>query len=295
MGKQAKLFNDGFSESAALSALVKSIRLRRSTDAAIWLFTLWQSGPSARSRSQRRILVSAAEDNLSIPVMRSASDWYNSRNRFDLLSAMRELLRITKTQNWYATESGRSYIRKWHDFEKQENPYVGKHQDCLLRVMEMAIRDKALDTAIQAFNALYQAKDWSRWEFANLLTRIALEKDNRPALAIAELFEENHRHLWNDGNYSGQALYSLINGRIQEDVTPEIKDAEVLQLIAQARQFPAQGVPAWCLDGIHLPGHDPRFSGSLKHMAIACTAFETLGRLDPNDVWDGFSGKVKKC
>ncbi len=298
MGKQAKLFNDGFNESAALSALVKSIRLRRPADAAIWLFTLWQAGPSARSRAQRRILVSAAEDNLSIPVMRSVSDWYNSRNRFDLQSAMRELLRITKTQNWYATESGRSYIRKWHETEQRANPYVRKHQDCILRVMEMSIRDKALVPAIQAFNALYQAKDWSRWEMANLLTRLALEQDNRPALAIAELFEENHRHLWNDGNYSGQALYTLIVGPIGNDAAPSVEDAEVLTSFANIRQTMSQGVtvPSGARDGIHLPGSDPRFAGSLQRMSDACTVFEILGRLDPLDEdWGALLGTVEKC
>lgn len=297
MGKQAKLFNDGFSESAALSALVKSIRLRRSTDAAIWLFTLWQSGPSARSRSQRRILVSAAEDNLSIPVMRSASDWYNSRNRFDLQSAMRELLRITKTQNWYATESGRSYIRKWHDIGNQANPYVGKHPDCILHALDVAIRDKAPAQAIQAFNALYEAKDWNRWELANLLTRLALEQDNRPALAIAELFEENLRHLWNDGNYSGQALYTLIVGPIGNDAAPSVEDSEVLTSFANIRQSMSHGVtvPSWARDGIHLPGSDPRFAGSLKRMSEACTVFEILGRLDPQDDWSDLLGTVKKC
>lgn len=164
--------------------------------------------------------------------------------------------------------------------------------------MEVAIRNKSPAPSIQAFNALYQAKDWNRWELANLLTRLALEQDNRPALAIAELFEENLRHLWNDGNYSGQVLYTLIVGPVGNDTTLSVEDSEVMQLVAFIRQSMSHGVtvPSWARDGIHLPGSDPRFAGSLQRMSDACTVFEILGRLDPqDDDWGTLLGAVEKC
>src|SRR4029077_302439 len=61
--------------SQALSALVKSIRLRRVEDAVYWLVYLDTfKEPQSRFRTARRILVGSAEDGHSIAVMEKVVD-----------------------------------------------------------------------------------------------------------------------------------------------------------------------------------------------------------------------------
>lgn len=287
MGKQTSLFGDaGSPANAQLSGFIKSIRLRRTEDAVLWFISLWRSGVTHRERVQRRLLICAAEDNLNVEVMRRLSDWYsNSVARCDLKAAVREILRITDTPNWYATEQGRRYIREWFEAELTKNPHLGKPPDCLLRVIERAVHEKALLSAMHGFNAYYRHRESNHLKLAQLLCRLAIKTDNQPASALAELFEENVRHLWNDTNFSGQTLAVLVGGPIGASMDREVPEDEVVQLIAQAltRLVEPMTVPEWCLDGIHTGGRDPRFAGTIRQMNAMCRAYEYYGRLDPAD------------
>lgn len=268
----------------ALSALIKSIRLRRTADAVTWLLYLWRI-PNYRVRAQRRLLLSSAEDNLSISVMQSVSNWY-SLNRFDFNGAVREMLRTMKAPNWYATERGRTYIRRWRQAELEENPFHEVSKDALLLILENAVKDRALMRALHAFNAFYEIKDSNRRALAQLLVRLSAELDNHPALELAKLFEDNLQTVWTDTNHSGQALYTMIVGPVGEGETPTVEDSEVLQLIAHARTHPPAATPTWSLDGIHTRrGGDARFGGVLPMMYGCCRAYLHFGRLDPEDRW----------
>jgi len=286
LGRQAELFAAvNPSASAILSAFTKSIRLRRAEDATLWFVALWRSGKSNQDRAQRRLLISAGEDCLSIPVMQGISAWYNGSSRFDLHSAIRHVLEISQTPNWYATEAGRRYILHWREAELKGNPYLEKRPDCLLWSIETAVRQRSLLRALHAFNAYYHNETSNRWKLARLLTRLALQFDNLAALAVAEVFEDNVRHIWNDANYSGQALYTLILGHIGEASDPFVSNEAVIQSIVRAEFLLSRGptVPSWALDGIHCSGSDPRFAGTLKQMCAMCRAYEYYGRLDPAD------------
>lgn len=287
MGKQPNLFPDELDQFGALSALVKAIRLRKPLDALIWLHLLSQAWQNTRFRAQRRVLIGAAEDCMSIPVMRAVSDWYNSPSRHNLHAASREVLRIIKSPNWYATDRGRAYIRRWREVELLPNPFRREAPDSLFQILEDAIRSGASIQAMHAFFAINEKKDWNRQTLAHLLNRFALEFANTSACALAELFNTNCRSLWNDTNYSGLALDALLGGPLDEDTNPIIAESELVQLIANTRHSLSQGVtiPEWARDGIHCSGKDPRFSGLWEYMAASCNAYEHYGRLDPEDVW----------
>lgn len=288
MGKQATLFDvSGPSASALLSAFVKCIRLRRPREAALWLGILWRSGSRNRERVQRRLLVSAAEDCINITVMQQVSAWYNSAARFDLKSAIKQTLQICQTPNWYETERGRAYIQRWWDVENQQNPYRSKTPDCLLGIIEHAVRKKQATLAMHAFNAFYGHRNSNRLALAQLLSQLALETDNRSALELVEVFQDNVNTLWNDGNFSGQALIVLIDGPIGDSTAPEVQECIVVALtqLALSPQVDKPDVPTWCLDGIHCSGSDPRFAGTVRQLQAICKAYEHYKRLDPRDVW----------
>jgi len=221
--------------------------------------------------------------------MRSVSGWFNSPARFDFNSAVREAMRIMKTPNWFATDRGRTYMRRWRQAELAENPFSAESEEVLFQALEGAVRNRTLIRAMHAFNALYEKKDWNHLALAQLLIRLGVETDNAPALALAELFEANLRHLWTDTNYSGQALYVLMAGPLGDEHEDVIIDFDPVKLAAKTTHFQSLTltVPDWAKDGVRCSGKDARFSGVLQHMARACDAYEYFGRLDPdtNDDW----------
>ncbi len=86
---------------------------------------------------------------------------------------------------------------------------------------------------------------------------------------------------------SGQCLYTLLVGPIGEPDEFSVSDSEARQFsaIAKVESRKPLSVPTWALDGMHCEGSDPRFAGSLPHMAAACNAFQHYGRLSPQDTW----------
>lgn len=274
------------STSACMSALIKAIRLRRVEMAARYLGYLWGLDSKAKARTRRRILVCSAEDNTSIPVMNRVSDWFRLE-RTDVEHAIREVLRICGTPNWYATPSGRAYIGAWWRAETEHNPYIGKRQDVLQTVIESAVRAHEALQAMQAFNAILSDRGYSRQGLAHCLRSLAVEHKNDFAIRLADIYIQHVSALWRDSNFSGQCLYTILAGPIGPQSDPEPDENQVRTLAAQAAaQTTPPDVPPWCLDGIHVHGRDPRFSGAIKHMAAACIAYEHFGRLSPDDVWE---------
>jgi hypothetical protein len=271
---------------AFISALIKSIRVRRPDDAVTHLGYLWNLGSSARVRVRRRLLICSAEDNTSIPVMAHVSKWFNE-DRQELEGAVREVLRIDGTPNWYATAAGRKYVRSWWQAETSVNPYDGKDQRALLAIIEQAVRSHSSVPALQAFSATINLHGYDRKLLVDRLRELALKRNDDSAVKLADLYLRNMQTLWWDTNFTGQCLYTLLFGPVGPQLDPELDEDRVAMLVTRASaQQTAPEVPSWCLDGIHVAGADPRFSGSIKHMAAACGAFERFGRLSPDDAWD---------
>lgn len=269
-----------------MSALIKAIRLRDVAMAVRYLGYLWGAGKDTRGRTHRRILICSAEDNTSVAVMTHVSDWFK-RGQPEVQYAVREVLRICGTPNWYATPSGRVYIGAWREAEAGANPHSGKPQDLLQTIIEGSMRGhKALET-MRAFNAIVGDRRYNRQRLASCLRLLAVEAGNSFAIRLADIHIQHQTALWWDSNFLGQCLYTTMEGPIgpQFDVEPD--EDKVLALTAKAAaQTSPPDVPSWCLDGIHTSGGDPRFSGVIKHMAAACIAYERFGRLSPDDAWE---------
>ena len=97
------------SSSQALSALVKSIRIRRIEDAVYWLLYLDTfKEPQYRFRTARRLLIGSAEDGDSVAVMEEIGRkfWKLCKPAADLIELVSEAIRICKLPNWWHPDSG---------------------------------------------------------------------------------------------------------------------------------------------------------------------------------------------
>ena len=272
----------------AMSAFIKSIRLRLTDEAILWLCYLWNQ-PGLKSRIQRRILMSAGEDNISVNVIEAVSNWYgNNSTRKDLTLATIEVARICATDNWYAQPDGRFYMFAWEKATIEPKQGLPKDYPALLEFFTNAIIDCREIEALKAFNRLYENESFRPRDFANTLQSISKVSNSHQAHRLVELYVKNAGALWLDGNLSGQAVFALLNGDFGDATLPVSNEKEVLSLLQDAQYRITNGVeiPAFARDGIHTrKGGDVRFAGTIKQMAACCRAYEYFGRLSPDDKW----------
>jgi hypothetical protein len=160
-------------------------------------------------------------------------------------------------------------------------------EDVLLQTIELAVNPRKVIPALQVFGSITCRRNYSRPRLIDCLRKLSQITGNHSAMCLLTINEKHSQTLWWDTNFLGQCLYTLLAGPIGPQIDIEPDDAQVTALTAKAAsQTALPMVPNWCLDGIHVSGTDPRFSGSLKHMAAACCAFERFGRLIPDDEWD---------
>lgn len=271
----------------ALSAFIKSIRLRRPEDAVTWFLFLWRI-PQYKGRAQRRVLIASTEDNLSVGVMRRVSAWYNSIERVKFESAATEVARICATRNWWEQEDGRTYIRSWLEAEREARKLEAMGESALYAKIERDACTGERLGALAAFTGLYGRMRVVPNRIAELLSIVGHQSQSLQAKRLAALYQANLRNIGPDGNLAGQALYAALVGRFGDQVTPEPDHEEVRRLIAAARRNLASSprVPAWALDGVHTGRRgDPRFAGTVRMMAACCRAYEHFGRLSVDDRW----------
>lgn len=283
------LFSDVPTPSAsdAISALIKSVRLRDTPEAVFWLTYLWAI-PKERQRVKRRVLLMAGEDALSVGVVAKVADWYEGSSRRSLEEAAIELARICSTPNWYAQQDGRTYIYAWRRAELHPRKLTGASLEELFDILRGAVKSQDLLTGLAAFNAIYKRRDFRPYPFAELLVELAYSSPHQQAKRLANVYQRMASTFWTDSNVSGQCCYALLHGEFGNQDVPEANPELAVQLIAQARErlHGAITVPDYALDGIHTRGgNDRRFAGVLKSMVGCCRAYEYFGRLSPDDVW----------
>lgn len=274
--------------SEAMSAFIKSIRLRRTDDAIVWLRYLWyQQG--LKARLQRRILVCAGEDNISVNVTEAVSQWFGSSlNKRSLELAAIEVARICATDNWYAQPDGRFYIFAWESAEVDPKLGLPKSYPELLTFFTDAILDRNELQAMKSFNSILSNRSFRPKDFAALLLDVAKDSTSQQAHRLIEIYAKNSSALWLDGNISGQAVFALLNGDFGYQTTPIVDEEHVMKLLDEADRIITDGlvIPDYARDGIHTrQSGDRRFAGTVKQMAGCCRAYEYYGRLDPNDSW----------
>lgn len=238
---------------------------------------------------QRRILISAAEDNISVNVIEAVSNWYgNTASRKDLIQASIEVARICATENWYAQPDGRLYMFAWEKATIEPKLGIPKEYAALLEFLSDAISDCRELDALKAFNRLYENKAFRPKDLANFLLKLSPQSNSNHAKRLVDLYAKNTGALWLDGNLSGQAVFALLNGDFGYATNPTVNENEVLSLLHDAQYKISNGIqiPIFARDGIHTrKGGDPRFAGTVKHMAACCRAYEYFGRLSPDDKW----------
>jgi hypothetical protein len=282
--------------SQALSALVKSIRIRRVDEAVYWLVYLNKfEEKQYRFRTARRLLIGSAEDGHSIPVMEMIADSFRaiSKPETDLWYLVSEAIRICKLPAWWNPISGGpDYIY---------NSMVGQRQwwykrwDHKLKTLEQEIsnaidcQDKATALGgVMAYASLQKGERVGATRQAEFLLRLAEGRKHELAKRLCKIHLAHKSALSGDNNFLCQAAWMMAGGQSPVAEKMELVTIgecnEVLEKARESWKKPHR-IPTWCTDGLHCAGNDTRFTGMLPEMYACCKAFEKYGRLDPADSW----------
>jgi hypothetical protein len=280
--------------SQALSGLVKSIRVRRIEDAVYWLVYLDSfDGAHYRFRTARRLLIGAAEDGHSIPVMEKVAEHFRriSKRQADLVELVAEAVRICKHLTWWHPDSGgHDYIyeslvgeRAWS--YKRWDHRISTVQAEVQGAIEAENRAMALG-GVAAFRHVHET--FGATKQAEFLLHLAESMGHTQAARLCRVHLSAKSALSDDCNFMCQAAWMMAGGvsSVAETILPVTED-ECVDLLERARERwkEPQPIPRWCCDGLHSAGDDPRFTGLLPEMWAVCRAFQHYGRVDPSDEW----------
>ena len=297
--------------SQALSALVKTIRLRRTEEAIYWLLYV-DSFPdekvkNGRFRLGRRIFVSCCEDGMSVAVMEAVTKmlWPMTKRTTPLVQLATEVVRICKVPNWWdPSTGGPDYMR--HGYLGHLR-YVVRSKERDREVLKQAIvdgiaaQDKA--GAMGAIDAITGAWDQTNLDFnlwshrhtpmscgltADFLLAIARERKCELAERLAGIHVKSKSALSDDSNFLYHAAWHMAGGECPVAQAIDTVDPhEVTALLEAAREKweHPEPIPRWCCDGVHSSGDDRRFAGLWPEMFAVCQARAFYGRLDPELEW----------
>ncbi len=280
--------------SQALSALVKSIRIRRVEDAIYWLWYLDSfKEKQYRFRTARRLLIGSAEDGHSIPVMEKvvSSFWRNIKPETELLNLIADAVGICRMPNWWHPDSGGpDYI---YQSLVGERAWLYKRWDHKLITLQKEIqgaieeRNRAMALGgVMAFNHLQESFGATRQ--SEFLFEQARKMGHELAARLCEVHQSAKAALSGDNNFICQAAWMLAGGvsPIAEKFEP-VTTEECHRLLEKAKERwrHPKPIPRWCCDGVHSAGDDPRFMGVLPAMMAVCRAFQHYKRIDPTDEW----------
>lgn len=280
--------------SQALSALVKSIRIRRVQDAVYWLVYLDSfKERQYRFRTARRLLIGSAEDGHSVAVMEKMGESFLklSKPQSKLIDLVAEAIRICRVPNWWHPESGGpDYI--YHSLIGQRAWWYKSWDHSLTTLQNeigKAIAEQNRATAIGAVMAFADVQQtFGATKQAEFLLQCAERIGHDLAAKLCKVHLSAKSALSGDNNFLCQAAWMLAGGAspVAEHVVVVTAD-ECHELLAKAeeRWKNPEPIPRWCCDGIHCAGDDPRFAGLLPEMWAVCRAFQHYGRLDPADEW----------
>jgi hypothetical protein len=278
--------------SQALSALVKSLRIRRVEDAVYWLVYLDSfREKTSRFRVARRLLIGSAEDGHSVAVMEKVVERFSTLTRgdTDLLYLAAEAVRICKIPNWWHPASGGpDYIYSGLVGERELLHFAGDHsQENMTRLIEQGIEERNKSMALAGVMGLSHAR-LSSTKQAELILALAKKHQHLLAERLAQVHLSARSALSGDNNFLCQAAWMMAGGQSPvADTMESVFAAEVMELLDKAkyRWKRPQPIPGWCCDGVHSAGEDVRFMGMWNHMFAVCRAFAHYGRVDPEDEW----------
>lgn len=279
-------------KSQAMSALIKSVRLRRVEDTAKWWLYLWNLPGMNKWMLARRVLICAAEDCLEPSIHSLAGRWFRTAH-FDTNpgNGLFILMMIMQTPNYWLSVRGHQYVYQWRLAEKM----VKSSKKNSLSILDILGSDTefhrtSLVTALCS-HFLSLKNKVNRLEYATALVNRARVLGNIGARITAQVAADHPKALAMDDNYLGQALYGLYQplGLGLTLDTQAVSQHTHYMLVVADDWLVSSGPhvpPSWALDGIHTGGADKRFAGTLPNMVGMCNALSTHGRLDPDDPWE---------
>jgi hypothetical protein len=278
--------------SQALSALVKSIRIRDIEEGAYWLYYCWSFNnrlPGSQFRTVRRLLIGSAEDGHSISVMEKLSDNFPAllSKQVGFERVMAELVRICKIPTWWnPVTGGHDYIRTgmlaWRQTFYERNKYS---LDPCLNSMEAAINDQNKVAAMFWVMKADESGKGAGLHIAQRLLAIAARHEHAPAQRLMRnVYLRHAKSLSDDGNFIGQAAWLLAGGisPVIDKIEP-VTRGEVRRLIEQLNDTQPHPPPEWCCDGVHCAGNDIRYAGMWDRMYAVCNQFNFYGRVSPDE------------
>jgi len=280
--------------SQALSALVKSIRIRRVEDAVYWIAYLDSfKEPLYRFRTARRLLIGSAEDGHSVSVMEEIvrTFWRLCRPQADLIDLVAEIVRICKLPNWWHPDSGGpDYI---YQSLVGQRLWLHKRWDRTASTVRSeiakAIAEKNRAMVAGGVMALVDVRPtFGATKQAEFLLECAERMGQALASRLCRVHLSAKSALSGDNNFLCQAAWMMAGGEspVAEKILPVTAD-ECHQLLDKAKERwkNPEPIARWCCDGTHSSGDDPRFAGMLPEMWAVCRAFQHYKRVDPADEW----------
>ncbi|MDD5384553.1 MAG: SWIM zinc finger family protein [Gallionella sp.] len=280
--------------SQALSALVKSIRLRDIEEGAYWLTYCWgfkDKLSGSQFRTVRRLLIGSAEDGHSIAVMEKLAENFPAllNKQVEFERVMAELVRICKVPNWWnPATGGHDYIhcgmlamRK--TFYAPQSCSIGH----CLNSMEQAINDQSKVAAMFWMMKADESGKGAGLHIAQHLLAIATRHHHAPAQRLMQnVYLRHAKSLSDDGNFIGQAVWLLAGGTstVIDQIEP-VTRGEVRRLIERVNDTQSYPPPEWCCDGVHCAGNDIRYAGMWDRMYAACNQFNRYQQVLPSDEW----------
>lgn len=279
--------------SQALSALVKSLRIRRVEEAVYWLVYLDTfKEREFRFRTARRLLIGSAEDGHSIAVMEAVSGNFRAlcwREKTSVADLAAEAVRICRIANWWnPITGGPDYIYSGMVGQRElACMALPRTVENMSKLIEQGIEEKNKTTALAGVMGLSEARLGGTKQ-AELVLALADKYQHPLAERLARVHLRERSALSGDNNFLCQAAWMLAGGASPvADVIEPVTTDEVAHLLdtANERWRNPQPIPRWCVDGLHSAGNDVRFAGVWHHMYAVCRAFEFYGRVDPDDEW----------
>ena len=271
-----------------ISALIKSIRLRRTEDAIGWLRKLW-AFPSLRHRIARRILISSGEDSISPELMVAVGGWFGGPHRYSYLHAACEVCRICETPSWWALPEGHQMMFSWKRAEWIAKGIQAYSLDGCLPLLDRAMDKKLLLGGQGVFTRISVLPGFSNVRLVDYFGPWVEQSNDARATALYDCWRGVAPILGRDTNICGMLLYLLLGGAVPNILVPHIEHSVVQSLLDRVRsESVGLELPTWANDGIHAHGDGPvdrRFAGVLCNFVGMCNAYEFYGRLDPGDPW----------
>ena len=278
--------------SQSLSALVKSLRVRRPEEAIYWLIYLDHfKEREQRFRIARRLLIGSAEDGHSVAVMEMVRAAFPRIAKRDapLRELVAEAIRICRLPNWWHPASGGpGYIHSCLMGERELN-YSGEPRtlESMTARLVRGIETRSQSLALGSLCGLGVARVGGTRQ-AELVLSLAQAANHPLAQRLAAIHLSAKSALSGDSNFLGQAVWMLAGGSSPiAETAEEVSEDEVTDMLDRAteRWKEPHPIPRWSVDGIHSAGNDTRFAGILPNMHAVCLAFEHYGRISTEDEW----------